>query len=537
MSRRITLRAALAALAAALLVLAIPVAPAFAALPTVTVTINGHSGDHEFNLMFLPITGAAEPQYFDNIPTNGSNQATIHVSAGAYHVLVTSAAGDSGAGWFLGSQTHDSAASRAVVTTGGPNAFTFNLGTTPATFTGTTTSFNSGAFVYIAAYNKGLNWPADRYPLSSWIGPSGSAWSLEGLPQGTYDIVFQDFGSTPQTHATTVTGQSISTGQTIALGNWSLAALPGNEPSIERLSGADRYSTAVAIGQEAFSAAPDTVFIVNGENFPDALSAGPAATKKSAPILLVKPNSIPQVVKNQLDDWFPSTIYIIGGVGSVSQSVENQLEAYAGNVVRIAGSDRYATSLAVASQIFPGSSANTIYLANGSTFPDALGAGPAAGLRNGPVVLVKGALPHLDAATKTLIDGKPQTFPVQIAGGTGVITQGIDNDVAALVFDHRRRAGADRYSTAAEIVDGTFGQSNIVYLATGTNFPDALAGSAAAGSDRAPILLVRSNCIPGDAYAQLIRLSPNKIYLLGGTGVLSNALASWPLPSCESPGD
>lgn len=88
-----------------------------------------------------------------------------------------------------------------------------------------------------------------------------------------------------------------------------------------------------------------------------------------------------------------------------------------------------------------------------------------------------------------------------------------------------RWAGADRFETSAEISRNAFpGTVNAAYLANGFGFPDALAGGPAAAADGAPILLVRADGIPSTVAAELKRLQPKTIYLLGGTGVIGTVV-------------
>ena len=63
-------------------------------------------------------------------------------------------------------------------------------------------------------------------------------------------------------------------------------------------------------------------------------------------------------------------------------------------------------------------------------------------------------------------------------------------------------------------------------MASGQNFPDALAGAALAGSKNAPVLLVRSNGIPGATASALTQLQPKKIVILGGTVSVNDQVAT-----------
>ncbi len=155
----------------------------------------------------------------------------------------------------------------------------------------------------------------------------------------------------------------------------------------------DRYGTDAAVAEQAFPGGAPTVYVASGANFPDALGAGAAAIKGDGPVLLVSPTAIPPAIAHELSALHPATIYVVGGSASVSDAVTKALEAFAGTVTRLddatnpdlAGypNDRYGTDAAVTEQAF-GGTALTVYVASGANFPDALGAGAAAGAAGGP---------------------------------------------------------------------------------------------------------------------------------------------------------
>jgi hypothetical protein len=86
-----------------------------------------------------------------------------------------------------------------------------------------------------------------------------------------------------------------------------------------------------------------------------------------------------------------------------------------------------------------------------------------------------------------------------------------------------RLAGATRFSTAAAVAE-RFDAAPAVYLATGFDFPDALAGGPVAGSHGSPLLLAAGEELPAETAAQLDRLAPAHIRLLGGSGALGDGL-------------
>lgn len=116
---------------------------------------------------------------------------------------------------------------------------------------------------------------------------------------------------------------------------------------------------------------------------------------------------------------------------------------------------------------------------------------------------------------------------VIIVGGSGVISDAVALQLEAQTGGEAiRLAGSNRYATASWISRFLFPfGADTVYLATGGNFPDALAGGPAAAYDAAPILLVSSTGLTQETRDELIRLKPSNIVLLGGTGVISDGIA------------
>ena len=88
----------------------------------------------------------------------------------------------------------------------------------------------------------------------------------------------------------------------------------------------------------------------------------------------------------------------------------------------------------------------------------------------------------------------------------------------------QRLAGANRYATAVAVSKATYGSVNTVFIATGANFPDALAGGAVAGIAGVPLLLVPGTSLPDVVRAELLRLDPSSVVVLGSTGVVSSGL-------------
>ncbi|KAB7743986.1 hypothetical protein GA707_11000 [Nostocoides sp. F2B08] len=84
-----------------------------------------------------------------------------------------------------------------------------------------------------------------------------------------------------------------------------------------------------------------------------------------------------------------------------------------------------------------------------------------------------------------------------------------------------RLAGATRYATAARISSMFPPRVPVAVVATGENYPDALAGAALAGYLGGPVILVPKSGIPADVDAELSRLKPRRIIVVGGEGSVS----------------
>ncbi|MGD8193038.1 cell wall-binding repeat-containing protein [Herbiconiux sp. P18] len=302
----------------------------------------------------------------------------------------------------------------------------------------------------------------------------------------------------------------------------------GVKPAIQvdRIAGADRFEVSVNASKAGYPDGASTVYVASGAVFPDALSAGPAATSDSAPILLTTADTLPASVKAEIQRLSPERIVIVGGPATVSAAVATQLKALAPTVTRLGGADRFEASRAVADSAFP-DGAERVVLATGLNYPDALSAGAAID-GAGPVILIDGAATKLDAATKALIT-KLGATEIVIAGGPASVSAGIESDAKALASTVRL-GGADRYE-ASRSINAFFRQSaDHVYLATGEKFPDALSGSALAPLTDAPLFAVPGTCIPAATLTAIEELGATRVTLLGGPASLSTAVEQ--LTSC-----
>ncbi|WP_344202590.1 cell wall-binding repeat-containing protein [Pseudolysinimonas kribbensis] len=330
----------------------------------------------------------------------------------------------------------------------------------------------------------------------------------------------------------------VTSGHTVDLGT--ITAQPWNI-DMQRTGGSDRFAVSAAVSNERFPVIPASgvpvVYVADGLNFPDALSAGPAAIKDDGDILLVTPMAIPPPIAAELARLRPQRIVVVGGTASVNEAVLHQLDAYvtgaSGKATRLAGVDRFAASRNVARSAFGTDGAPTVFIATGNNYPDALSAGPAAGSVSAPVILVDGLASHLDSATTALLHDL-HTTSVDIVGGPASLSFGIQEDLEGIVGPSHVTVfgGSTRYDNAAQLGATFFRHTDLVYFAVGTNFADALSAAALAGHDRAPIDLVESNCVPASVEYWVRAQAAQSIRLIGGQVSLGSGVeAMTPCPA------
>jgi len=165
------------------------------------------------------------------------------------------------------------------------------------------------------------------------------------------------------------------------------------------------------------------------------------------------------------------------------------------------------------------------YISTGSNFPDALPGGAIAGRNGGPILLVKqGTLPGATATELARL--KPSK--IVILGGTSAVSSAVADALRryATSGSVTRLAGADRYATAVQVSRASYGSagSDAAFIATGSNFPDGLAGGPVAALVPGPILLVNPTRLPSVVASELDRLDPTKVFVLGGTSAISDGV-------------
>ncbi|HUQ39552.1 MAG TPA: S8 family serine peptidase [Acidimicrobiales bacterium] len=190
---------------------------------------------------------------------------------------------------------------------------------------------------------------------------------------------------------------------------------------------------------------------------------------------------------------------------------------------RVSGESRFATASAVSAAAWP-EGAEHAYLASGRTFADALASGGLAGHHVGPVLLTDPC--NLPATTLEELR-RLRVARVTIVGGGVAVCDAVASQMRAslgVVVD--RIAGADRYDTAAALsrIGWEPATAPTVYLASGEGFADGLSGGALAAHGGGPLLLTSRCTLPEPTRAELVRLAPGRILVLGGAGAICDGV-------------
>ena len=280
-----------------------------------------------------------------------------------------------------------------------------------------------------------------------------------------------------------------------------------------RIAGADRYETSLLVAKTAYPQA-NKVYLVSGQNWPDALSA---ASFNDGPILLVPPND-PGKAQQMVATLGTPAVTIIGGPGALPTNYDN---AFPG-AKRIAGADRYETSLLVAKTAYP--NPDKVHAVPGWNWPDALSA---ASFNDGPILLIPYGKTQNQIEDQIHAHLGPAPKYVTLIGAL----QSVWNKHHKYGYDGEPLGREDRYGTSFSIsmYAQEIGAHYQHFLVSGTNWPDGL---SAASFPNGIIHLVQ----PGqpEKWRNWYQLEPTNSTIIGGPGALpTTSTAPQPQPQAQ----
>lgn len=281
----------------------------------------------------------------------------------------------------------------------------------------------------------------------------------------------------------------------------------------ERVAGADRIGTSIAISQRAFPNGAKEVYLARADVLADALTAGALL---EGPILLVWNNSqVSPEVAAEIQRLNPERVVAIGSAGSVSDELlANAAQGRTSD--RIAGSNRYRTAIEISKYAYPTGAANVAYAdgygPSGSGSPDAV----SAGILPGTVILYlpRGAGADTDAVLAEI--GRLSGSKIRLGSNASFNQYQLDTFPIT-----EQLAGSERSETSVVIGQKAFPVPRTVYLARADVFADSVAAGALVDG---PVLLVWPNRAPSAAVLEFIaRTRPSNVVALGTTGSVADA--------------
>lgn len=196
--------------------------------------------------------------------------------------------------------------------------------------------------------------------------------------------------------------------------------------------------------------------------------------------------------------------------------------------VRVGGSDRDATAVAISAAHFAKGSAGAVVLARNDDYPDALAGGPLAAALKAPLLLTSSTAldPHVAAEISRVL---PAGGSVYLLGGPAALSDAVQTAVGALGYKTTRMGGTDRYQTAssvADLVDHLLGGAREAFEVTGTDFADALTAVPAAVAGNGVILLTAGSS-PSPATTAWLSSHPGLTrYAVGGPAAQADPSAT-----------
>ena len=304
-------------------------------------------------------------------------------------------------------------------------------------------------------------------------------------------------------------------------------------PKTTRLAGKGRFETAVEISKAGFPSGSKTVVLAYGLNYADALAGVSLAKAKNAPILLTAQTYLPSETLAEIKRLKATDVIILGGTGAVGTEVEKALTDNKLNIERIAGKSRFetATKIAQKMQTLGGNKApEDVFFVYYNDFADALSVSTVAAIKDAPVIylMTDGELDSATSAYLASVKGKVKN--AYVIGGTGVISDAMMKKAGdALGVKPTRVFGKNRFETCVAVNNNFKSVLNgdTICIATGLDFPDALAGGVFAAKNKTPLLLINGKAatltLSDKQQSYLTTKAPKKLYVFGGTGVVPDS--------------
>ncbi|WP_418223319.1 cell wall-binding repeat-containing protein [Clostridium isatidis] len=286
--------------------------------------------------------------------------------------------------------------------------------------------------------------------------------------------------------------------------------------------GEDRYETSALISSKTFKSS-ETVILVNGAASADGLTVSPVASYLKAPILLVRNDSIPNEIVNEIRRLKATKVIIAGGEEVVSNKVVNQIKSLGiSNIKRLGGEDRYETSFEIMKYIDANLyDVNNIIVGNGLAEADMMSVSSFAGRDNMPIVLTKKNDINLNIYNWLKNENINNSY---IIGGNEVVSDTLLNKINLITksdIKNNRLGGIDRYETNSKIIKKfALESTKALYVIKGEELIDGLSAAPISTLNNGAIVLAGMSLTSTQKEA-ISKLDINKLIQVGG-GVSKN---------------
>lgn len=245
--------------------------------------------------------------------------------------------------------------------------------------------------------------------------------------------------------------------------------------SEHRISGQSRFDTAVELAKLTNS---DTAVVMNYQKFPDAITATKVAAAHSPIYFTAKDRMDGNTLYTILNKH--KKVVIVGGEGSVSKTVENQLAGL--DIKRVDGANRYDTNAKGLTNT------EKLIVVSGEQFADALVTSSISKKIRADVALTqKDTVPN---GLKNYLKNNKGLKRIYIIGGKASVSPKVENELKSYTkADVTRVSGYDRYETSERLADIV---RNPKYtIVNGEQFADNLLASPFSQRENRSIILTK----------------------------------------------
>lgn len=300
-----------------------------------------------------------------------------------------------------------------------------------------------------------------------------------------------------------------------------LIAEPG--PAVTRVDGDGRFGLLAAASVSRWAPGVEVAYVANASDEVSSITGAALAAASDSPLLSVKAGSIPDETAGELQRLAPERIVVLGGADLVTDAVVEALGEHTdGSVERVSGDGPFGLAAAIsAHRSEPG--VGTAYVLNASDAGAAYAGAALAGATDSPLVLTEAnGLPAESSAELRRL--APER--VVVLGNSESVTEAVLDELRAVTgVDVERVATGGRFTASADVAaSGWPTGAGVVYVVNGADKAAATAGAVLAGAADGPLLTVKKASIPAETAAEIRRLDPRRIVVLGDAGAVDGTV-------------